>query len=108
MEEALRCHTPNLRVFGAFGFSEFTPQMEPQVMNTLNPRADKACAEVSRAVLNGKKKVFRYTFFPKKPEGTPCVQPWLVAVGGWRRLAVGSWQLAVGGGWWWLAAVGGW
>ena len=46
--------------------------------------------------------------FPKKPSGTPCAQPWLVAVGGWRRLAVGSWQLAVGGGWWWLAAVGGW
>ena len=25
-----------------------------------------------------------------------------------RQLAVGSWQLAVDGGWWWLAAVGGW
>ena len=27
-------------------------------------------------------------------------------VGGWRRLTVGSWQLAVGG--WWLAAIDGW
>ena len=65
--------------------------------------------------LTGKKKVFRYTVFPKKPAGTPCVQPWLVAVGGWRLavgvwrlVAIGGWQLAVGGGWWWLAAVGGW
>ena len=71
----------------------------------------------NRAVLNGKKKVFRNRF-SQKSAGTPCAQPWLVAVGGWRRLAVGSWQLAVGGGWrrlvlviggWWrLAAVGGW
>ena len=71
----------------------------------------------TRGVLNGKKKkkkkkVFR---FPKKPAGTPCAQPWLVAVGGWRLAAVGGWQLATGGWWrlvvvgggWWLA-VGGW
>ena len=54
----------------------------------------------TRAVLNGKKKVFRYTVSPKKPTGTPCV--------GGGRLAVGGWRLAVGGSWWWLAAVGGW
>ena len=54
----------------------------------------------SRAVLNGKKKVFRYTVFPKKPAGTSCVQPWLVAVGGW--------QLAVGGGWWRLVVDDWW
>ena len=40
--------------------------------------------------------------FPKKPAGTPCAQPWLVAVGGWWRLVV------VGGGWWWLVVGGGW
>ena len=45
-----------------------------------------------------KEKVFWYTDFPKKPAGTPCVQPWLVAVGGWWGLVVGGWQLAVGGG----------
>ena len=28
--------------------------------------------------------------FPKKPAGTPCAQPWLVAVGGWRLAAVGG------------------
>ena len=31
----------------------------------------------------GKKKVFRYTAFPKKPAGTPCVGGGRLAVGGW-------------------------
>ena len=55
----------------------------------------------TRAVLNGEKRCF-----PKKARGhTMC---WRWAVGGW-RLAVGGWRLvAVGGGWWWLAAVGAW
>ena len=51
----------------------------------------------------------------KKTACSSYVQPWLVAVSGWRlvaiggwRLAVGGWRLPVGGGWWWLAAVGGW
>ena len=73
--------------------------------------------------LTGKKSVPVHSL-PKKPAGTPCVQPWLVVVGGWRlavgggwRLAIGNWQLvAVGGGWWrlvvgdwWrLVVVGGW
>ena len=77
-----------------------------------------------RAVLNGKKKSVPEPVFPKKPAGTPCAHPWLVAVGGWRLAAVGGWQLAtcgwwrlvvVGGGWWlvigcwWrLAVVGSW
>ena len=68
--------------------------------------------------------MFRYQFSQKKPTGTPCAQPWLVVVGGWRLAAVGGWQLAVGGwwrlvvvgggwwsvigGWWRLAVVGGW
>ena len=63
-------------------------------------------ADHSRAVLNGKKKLFRYTVFPKKPAGTPCAQPWLVAAGSWRLAAIGSWQLATGG-WWWLVVLGG-
>ena len=77
---------------------------------------------LGRGVLNGKRK--KCSGFPKKPAGTPCAQPWLVAVGGWRlavgggcRLAIANWRLvAVGGGWrrlvaggWWLEAVGsGW
>ena len=60
-----------------------------------------------RAVLNGKKKVFRYTVFPKMPVGTQCVQPWLAAVGGWRLATGGLWRLVVGD-WWRLAVVGGW
>ena len=59
--------------------------------------------------------MFHYTVFPKKPAGTPCVQPWLVAGGGWRfaiggwwRLGVGDWWLVVVGSWRWLVAAGGW
>ena len=66
--------------------------------------------------LTEEKKSVPVPVFPKKPAGTPCAQPWLVAVGGgWRLAAVGGWQLATGGWWrlvvvgggWWLA-VGGW
>ena len=46
-----------------------------------------------RAVLNGKKKVFRYQFFQKSPRELHVLNH------GW-------WRLAVGGGWWW--AVGNW
>ena len=64
--------------------------------------------------------------FSKTTACSSYVQPWLVAIGGWRlveiagggwRLAVGGWQrlAAVGGswqlvmgGWWRLAAVDGW
>ena len=60
-----------------------------------------------RAVLNGEKKVFHYTVSPKKPAGTPCAQPWLVAVGGWRLATGGWWRLVVVGGGWWLV-IGGW
>ena len=77
--------------------------------------ASTAAKEGVRGVLNGKKKSVPVPIFPKKPAGTPCAQPWLVAVGGWRLAAVGGWQLATGGWWrlvvvgggWWLA-VGGW
>ena len=62
-----------------------------------------------RAVLNGKKKVFRNQFSQKSPRALHVLNH------GWWRLAVGGWQLAVGGGWqlavgrrWRLAAVGGW
>ena len=65
--------------------------------------------------LTEEKKSVPVPVFPKKPAGTPCAQPCLVAVGGWRLAAVGGWQLATGGRWrlvvgdWWLEAVGsGW
>ena len=60
----------------------------------------------ARAVLNGKKKSVPEPVLPKKPAGTPCAQPWLVAVGGWRLAAVGGWRSATGG-WWRLVVVGG-
>ena len=56
--------------------------------------------------LRGKKKVFRYIVFPKKARGYRCVQPWLVANGGWRLAVDGGWWLAIVG--WWGLAVGGW
>ena len=59
-----------------------------------------------RAVLNGKKKSVPEPVFQKTPAGTPCAQPWLVAVGGWWLVAVCGWQLATGG-WWRLVVVGG-
>ena len=84
------------------------PPYRPSFGGVLAPRA--ACAASTpgtRGVLNGEKKNVPVPVFPKKPAGTPCAQPWLVAVGGWRLAAVGGWQLVVGGGWQWLA-VGGW
>ena len=51
-----------------------------------------ACGLCGRGVLNGKeKKSVPVPVFPKKPTGTPCAQPWLVAVGGWRLAVVGGW-----------------
>ena len=77
-----------------------------------------------RVVLDGKKKLFRNMVFSKTTACSSYVQPWLVAIGGWRlveiggcRLAVGGWRrlVAVGsswqlvmGGWRRLAAVDGW
>ena len=56
--------------------------------------------------LTEKQKGVPVPVFPKKPAGTSCAQPWLVAVGGWWLAAVGGWQLATGG-WWRLVVVGG-
>ena len=67
-----------------------------QTGKTIQTRRHKA-----RAVLNGEKKKRKSVpvpVFPKKSAGTPCAQPWLVAVGGW--------QLAAVGGWWLAAALG--
>ena len=77
-----------------------------------------------RAVLNGKEKLFRYMVFSKTTACSSYVQPWLVAIGGWRLVEIAGWRLAVGswrrlaavggswqlvmGGWWRLAAVDGW
>ena len=65
--------------------------------------------------LTEKKKLFRNMVFSKT---TACryVQPWLVAIGGWRLVEIAGWRLAavggswqlVMGGWWRLAAVDGW
>ena len=51
------------------------------------------------------KKLFWYMVFSKTTACSSYVQPWLVAVGGWRLVEIAGWRLAVGG--WWLAAVGG-
>ena len=66
-----------------------------------------AFVTVIRAVLNGEKKSVSEPVFPKKPAGTPCAQPWLVAVGGWQLATGGWWRLVVVGGGWWLV-IGGW
>ena len=75
--------------------------------------------------LRGKEKTsVRERQFCKKTACSSYIQPWLVAIGGWRLVATGDWRLAVGdwrlvvvdGGWrrlvvddWWLVAVGsGW
>ena len=62
--------------------------------------------------------------FSKTTACSSYVQPWLVAIGGWRLVEIAGWRLAVGGwrrlaavgsswqlvmgGWWRLVAVGGW
>ena len=101
-----------------------------RVLNMISAAQDEAIHEGlnvrvgSGWSLTGEKKSVPERVFPKQPAGTPCAQPWLVAVGGWRRLAaVGGWRSAtggwwrlvvVGGGWWlvvggwWRLAVGGW
>ena len=68
--------------------------------------------ETGRSLTEKKKR--SGTSFPKKARGhsmcsTMVGDGWRLAVGGGWRLAVGNWRLvAVGGSWWWLAAVGGW
>ena len=42
--------------------------------------------------------------FCKKTACSSYVQPWLMAIGGWRLATGGGWWLVVGG--WWLIAVG--
>ena len=75
-----------LLVFHAEGF-----QNKPEICDLQRKR------DGTREVLTEKKKVPE-PVFPKKPAGTPCAQPWLVAVGGW-WLVAGGWQLVVGGSW---------
>ena len=64
--------------------------------------------ETGRAVLNGKKKLFRYMVFSKTTACSSYVQPWLAAIGGWRLVEIAGWRLVVGSGWRQLAAVGSW
>ena len=61
----------------------------------------------TRVVLNGKKKLLWNMVFSKTTACSSYVQPWLVAIGGWRLVEIAGWRLAVGG-WWRLAAVGNW
>ena len=63
---------------------------------------------MSRAVLNGKKKSVPVPVFRKKPAGTPCALPMLVAVGGWQLATGGWWRLVLVGGGWWLVIGGTW
>ena len=49
----------------------------------------------------------RNMVFSKTTACSSYVQPWLVAIGGWRLVEIAGWQLAVGG-WRRLAAVGSW
>ena len=73
---------------------------------------------------SGGKKLFQNMVFSKTTACSSYVQPWLVAIGGWRLVEIAGWRLAVGGwrrlaavggswqlvmgGWWRLAAVDGW
>ena len=76
-----------------------------------------------RAVLKGGKKVFQNCSFAKKTACSSYAKPWLVAIGAWQLALGGCWRLvAAGGGWWlpidgwcglvvgvwWRLAVGGW
>ena len=63
---------------------------------------------MGRAVLTREKKnsVPKWQFC-KKTACSSYVQPWLVAIGGWRMVAVGGCWWVIGG-WWRLAVVGGW
>ena len=65
--------------------------------------------------LTEKKKLFQYMVFSKMTACSSYVQPWLVAIGGWRLVEIAGWELVIGGSWrlaavdgWWLVAVGGW
>ena len=78
-----------------------TEELNPTFFHRPSPLSGGSLTEKKK----GKKSVPE-PVFPKKPAGTPCAQPWLVAVGGWRLAAVGGWQLATGG-WWRLVVVGG-
>ena len=51
-----------------------------------------------------KKSVPKRQFYKK----TACVQPWLVAIGGWQLVATGGWWRLVVGDWWLLAVGSGW
>ena len=55
--------------------------------------------QVTGGTIRGGKNGFLIGSFVKRTR-VAHVQSWLVVIGGW--------QLAVGGRWWWLAAVGGW
>ena len=87
--------------------SRFVEQRAHTTANaTKRPSADtsRSKAGTGRAVPNGRKKRWSVPQFSQKSRRAHHV----LAVGGW-QLAVGDWRLVtVGGGWWWLVAVGVW
>ena len=74
-------------------------------MALLEPDIIIVCWLQSGRSLTGKKNLFRNMVFSKTTACSSFVQPWLVAIGGWRLVGVAGCRLAVGG-WRRLAAVG--
>ena len=76
-------------------------------VNAKKNNRDTQWAHKSRAVLKrGEKKVFLNGNFAKKIACSSHIQPWLVAIGGWRLATGGCWRLVVVGGGWWLVVGG--
>ena len=61
---------------------------------------------LGRALTEREKKLFRYMVFSKMTAFSSYVQPWLVAIGGWRLVEIAGWRLAAVGGSWRQLAVG--
>ena len=66
--------------------------------------------------MRGKERSVPEWQFCKKTVSSSYVQPWFMAIGGWRLVTGGWWRLVVVdvnlflviGGWWLLAVVGDW
>ena len=81
----------------------------PYLDNSWAPGPAESCWRLLHPDFKEKKKVFLNGSFSKKAACSSYVEPWLVAVGGWRQLvAVGSgWRLVAAGGWRLVAPWGG-
>ena len=98
------CICPYVRT-GSTTANNITQRLKLDTAHGLGPETPVA----GGSLRGGKKSVAEWQFC-KKIVCSSHFQPWLVAIGGWRlvALALGGWRLAVVGGWWWLAAGGGW